>query len=78
MPCPKSFSECDFVAQLDAALSFGSAAAVTVGSATAVPPADNERAASNDTPPTVGTKRLSEADSPIDCANAPTGFAGLA
>jgi len=51
---------------------------VTEDSATAAPLADNERAASNDKPPTAGTKRLSEGGSIIVCANASIGCAGLA
>jgi hypothetical protein len=38
---------------------------------TAAPRADNERAASKVTLSTVGTWRLSEVDSSVDCANAP-------
>jgi hypothetical protein len=65
------------LAQLDAAVSFGSAACVAVDSEIAAPPADNKHAASKDTSPAVGTKTLSEADSGIVCANAPTVRAGL-
>jgi hypothetical protein len=51
---------------------------VIVDSATAAPPVDNKRAASKSMPPTVGTKRLIEADSAIVCVNATTDCVGLA
>jgi len=51
---------------------------VTADSGTAVTPADSERAASNDIPPTASTKRWSEADSAVVCANARIDYAWLA